>query len=211
MEALFEMFFEGIFGKPSSALSSVLNLQRMHIIYSTWRAGTWHGHFLEKHHRWKTSSLWRVAWFLTIFHAEWPFCNKIFDFASDACLHAKYYWSGIKTILASHNNPSGVTHWPSRLPDAKLQVYVRSKPKVCAPYIDKYCAVMPILAPVKFYQTYMFRALVIPQYIRKRSPINHNILPLSMGKPATNKQSELVFKKISIFSFYSSAWEYSFK
>lgn len=46
---------------------------------------------------------------------------------------------------------------------------------------------------------------MVLQYIRKISPVSHNIFPLSMGKLATNKQLELAFKKTSIFYFYFSA------
>ena len=52
---------------------------------------------------------------------------------------------------------------------------------------------------------------MVLQYVRRTSPINHNIFPLDMGKPATNKQLELPFKKIFIFYFYSGPQEYIFK
>lgn len=122
---------------------------------------------------------------------------KVFYSFNDPCLHTKFIEVELRKNSVACTNPSS-------FPDTKLQVYVGSKPKVCIPYIDKCCAVVPVLLLVKFYQTYTFRAIMILQYLRKTSLINH-IFPLSMGKPATNKKSELSFNRIFIFYFYFSA------
>lgn len=84
MEALFEMLSEGTFGKHSScALGKVLNLQRMHNIYSSWRT-IWLDHFLEKHRKWKILLPWRnslVSQYLN--HWETSLWKTFFDSARD--------------------------------------------------------------------------------------------------------------------------------
>ena len=79
--------------------------------------------------------------------------------------------------------------------------------KTAHPYTDQYCTVVPIFPQGK---TDTVRAITVLQYIRKSMPINH-IFPLRMGKPATNKQLELVFRKTFVFYFYSGPQEYIFK
>lgn len=127
-----------------------------------------------------------LAWFLSMLGIERSFCKKSFTLLVTFVFILSITEVELRKIFLSHNNPS-------RFPDTKLQVYVGSKPKVCIPYIDKYCAVVPILPLVKCYQTYIFRAVIILQFIRKTSPINHNIFPLTMEQPETNKALGIVF------------------
>ena len=72
MEALFEMLSEGTLGKHSCALGEVLNLQRMHSIYSSWRTISL-DHFLENG---RSCYLGGIAWFLSILVIGWLVCEK---------------------------------------------------------------------------------------------------------------------------------------
>lgn len=135
-----------------------------------------------------------LAWFLSMLGIERSFCKKSFILLVTLVFILSITEVELRKNFLSHNNPL-------RFPDTKLQVYVGSKPKVCTPYIDTYCAVVPILPLVKCYQTYIFRAVLIFQYIRKTSPTNRNIFPLSMGKPETNKALGIVFQENIHFLF----------